>query len=402
MNRGTLALDGGIAAGLVLALVLVYALDSFSRPTQREGDDIKGKPRLDFKVLRGGESSDPKVPTASPKKLRLAVSPRRFDDLGKLLRQLGSGYGYDELREDDLSSLDKLKNYDVIFLTCSPTDYSIIGRNEALRRFVDQGGTLYVSDLRLDALRGPGAFPEYYDKPADRPGHPDQHVSAKIIDAGLREALLSAPIKSEANREAIKKGEIKLLFESPDWRPAAFLADKATVYLRGSYQARNGFVDSAPLLAKLTCNKGNVIFTSFHNASQDEVAEHLLRYLVFRAATAQAETEMIRRMTDSQLSPSRSSLVTASDKKESITNKHQHARAGKLQFALGFSGGRGAKLALTVQGPDGKVAYHEDTAGFTIEIPNAMPGEWRYTITALELPHEHFAFQVGVAEQKQP
>src|SRR5262245_29696662 len=120
MNRGTLALDGGIAAGLVLALVLVYALDSFSRPPQREAEDIKGKPQLNFKVLRAGQTSDPKVPAEPPRKMRLAVSPKRFDDLGKLLRQLneeakGAGYGYDELREDDLSSLDKLKNYDVIF-----------------------------------------------------------------------------------------------------------------------------------------------------------------------------------------------------------------------------------------------------------------------------------------------
>ncbi len=406
MNRGTLALDGGIAAGLVLALVLVYALDSFSRPTQRD-DDIKGKPQLDFKVIRAGQSSDPKA-QAPPKKLRLAVSRKQFDDMGKLLRQLGPGYGYDDLREDDLSNPDKLKNYDVIFLTCSPTDYSIIGRNEALRRFVEQGGTLYASDLRLDALRGPGAFAEYYDKPADRPGHPDQRVTAKIIDPGMREALLNADIKNEASRKAIENGEIKLLFESPDWRPAAFVKDKMTVYLRGSYQARGGFVDDAPLLAKFTCGKGSVIFTSFHNAKQlDEVAENLLKYLVFRVATARVEAEMMARLTEKgDLSPSRPSLVTASNDRPSVTKKHTVQKAGRVQFALAFNPGqhegKTAKLRLTVRGPDGKVARADDTASFTIEIPNAAVGEWTYTVTAVEGTHENFPFAVAVAEQKTP
>jgi hypothetical protein len=401
MNRGPLILDAGLAGGLVLALVFVYALDSFSRAEQRPDDDFKSKPQVEFKVLRAGQSGDPKAAPAPPKKLRLAVSPRRFDDLGLLLRKLGAGYDYDELGEDQLASLDRLKKYDVIFLTCAPTDHTIVSRNTALRRFVEQGGTLYVSDLRYDALRGDGAFQEYVDPAAIRPGRANQDVSAKILDPGLHEALANAPIKNEASRAAIKEGKIRLHFESPDWRPAAFVDKKVTVYLRGSYQANTGFVDDAPLLVKFACGKGSVIFTSFHNARQDEVAEHLLRYLVFRAATARVEAEMMARLTEKgDLIPSRPSLVTASNDRPEVQKKYTVQKGGRVQFALAFNEGQGAKLRLTVRSPEGKVAYHEDTASFTIEIPNAAAGEWTYTVTAVERPHENFPFSMVVAEQK--
>ena len=50
--------------------------------------------------------------------LRLAVTPHQYDDMGKLLAQLGSGFTYSEIRLEDLEDVSKLVQYDVVFLTC--------------------------------------------------------------------------------------------------------------------------------------------------------------------------------------------------------------------------------------------------------------------------------------------
>ncbi|MCC6421647.1 MAG: hypothetical protein IT429_25790, partial [Gemmataceae bacterium] len=87
MSPGTLALDGGVAAGLLAALVLVYLVDG------RGGPLPDGGPKADFKIL----SSD--GPKAEARPLRLGVSPRRFDDMGKLLTELGKGFEFTNVTE---------------------------------------------------------------------------------------------------------------------------------------------------------------------------------------------------------------------------------------------------------------------------------------------------------------
>jgi len=49
--------------------------------------------------------------------------------------------------------------------------------------------------------------------------------------------------------------------------------------------------------------------------------------------------------------------------------------------------------------PDGSKVEQKGKATFTVEIANAPAGEWRYTITALEVPHPNFPFTLTVGDQ---
>src|SRR6478672_6406048 len=117
-------LDGIAGGGLVLALLVVIALDHLSTPSAQ-------MPRS-ASVLPVSILSDFSQRIGQPAKLRLAVTPTEYsyqessgkdmpwDDMGKLLRQLGEGYRYDVIEPEDIASQpSKLDPYDVLFLTCA-------------------------------------------------------------------------------------------------------------------------------------------------------------------------------------------------------------------------------------------------------------------------------------------
>ncbi len=374
-KSGNMLIDAGVAVGLLIALLVVYLVDT-SGPSSDSG------PRIE-----GARVTDPHQVEARP--LRLAVTPKVYDDVGSLLEKLGKGFDkYTKVTDGDLRNLAVLKEFDVIFLTCAQTNAQDIHQNEALRKYVDQGGTLYVSDWRFDALRG--AFPEYIDPEAMKPGRVaiiPNGVQAKVIDPGLREVL--GP-------------EVMLGFESPGWKPAAFRRDKVTVGMQGTYMSENfGPIQDAPLLVKFRFGKGNVIFTSFHNSRQvTEVTTKLLNHLVFHAVTARAEADLNKQIVAGGFEPTKSSLVSASASNPKVTKRYTNKKEGKLLFALAFNPDGNVKLRLTVRSPDGKHESAERARPFTIEIPNARVGEWEYTVEAIGLENPNFPFTVTVAEPK--
>ncbi|HEV3006597.1 MAG TPA: hypothetical protein VGX78_19155, partial [Pirellulales bacterium] len=183
------------------------------------------------------------------------------------------------------------------------------------------------------------------------------------------------------------------------WFPAAFKGDKVVVYLRGTYQPREGEAQSSPFLVKFPYKDGTVIFTSFHNEKQNNASElKLLRYLVFSAVTADVETKVRKSMVQGGFSPAKNNLFSASPGAAEASSVFHATKTGNLQFVLGFEN-LGARLKLTVVGPDGTPHEKEGTSTFTIDVPNAVAGDWKYTVTALHLPNENFPFTVTVGEK---
>lgn len=398
-RRGAVQLlvDAALATGLIAAVGMVFLIDQKAPP--KENDNAVRLTQVETPVEK------PAAP--APRKLRLGVTPPAdtFDNMGALLKTLGEGYDYTPFSLEDLRDAEKIGDYDVIFLTCSgvpqtwlkdrigpsaragtddytPNDEVINHVAENLRHFVEQGHTLYASDLHYMLVAR--AFPDLADHALAQRGKV-QDLSAEVVDDGLRELI---------------GGEMPLKFDQAAWCPAAFQGKDLKVYLRGKYTTDTGGEQTAPLMVKFPVHDGTVIFTSFHNEKQNSETElKLLRYLVFSAVMAEVETKVERTMVQGGFSPAKKNLFSASAGEPSATSVYHADKPGQLQFVLGFQNA-GAELKLTVVGPDGKEHVRQGTSTITIDLPNAPAGDWKYTVTAVKLPNANFPFTVTVGQKK--
>jgi hypothetical protein len=369
MNNNLL-IDATVAAGLVLALVVVMGLDKLlPAPTPEQNQKFTTK-------------------SASLRPMRLAVTPTqndektgKWDDMGKLLNTLGEGYRFEMFPLADLFDAKKLAEYDVLFLTCAPGGKEP-AVTENLRNFVGKGGTLYASDWRYDCVAL--AFPEFRAPGLEGKGKAANKVVAEVLDAGLRDQL--GPT-------------VDLKFNLSKWKTAAFAGDRVTTLLRGRYESEMGGTRTAPFLVKFPFGKGMVIFTSFHNERQNSQVElKLLKYLVFSAVTAKLEAEVGQTLVQGGFSPQKSNLLSASPQDQEFTQTYRAKKAGPIRFVLGFEN-RGARLRLTVISPDNKKWVKEDDSTVTIEQAGEAGREWCYTVTAVRVPYPDFPFTLTVGEK---
>jgi hypothetical protein len=306
--------------------------------------------------------------------------------MGKLLRDMGEGYRYDELTVPQLlKKPDLLDNYDVLFMTCAPGGQEL---RDVLKRYVSNGGTLYASDWRFDALAA--AFPEYVDRGA--------------VGLGLG-GNVTADVKDPALREIV--GEtIPLHFNLDEWKTAAFRGPAVTPILQGTYRKiplnRTDEPQSiyGPLLVRFTFGRGVVIFTSFHNEKQNsDVERKLLQYLVFSLVTADVQADVTAKIQGAGFATQSSNLLSTPRDSPSVERKYTNKRTGPLRFALGFRN-EGATFRLMLRSPDGRSYTWEGSSTVILEVPGALPGEWTYTVSAVHLPYENFPFTLTVSEKQ--
>lgn len=375
-------IDAAVAVALFMALLVVFVVDRFvlsrsAAPTENTLHvnviDASAKQRnkkLKLAVTPTGDFADPFT-----KKLE------KWDDMGKLLDELGDGYRHDTLKIQDIATNPKkLKEYDVVFLTCAGGGEDEI--KDALSHYVAGGGILYASDWRYDAVAK--AFPDM--------------VAPNLVGQGVKQEL-EADIVDPSLSEALKSKKIHLEFNLGQWKTAAFGGPRVKTLIQGTYIKEVSRQPAlAPLMVKFQINEGTVIFTSFHNEKQNSrIEKQLLQYLVFSLVTAGVDADINAKMEG--FTPQRSNLLSTPKHDPSVSKKYESTQVADLRFALGFRN-EGAKLRFNIKSPDGK-EYTKDCEGSTIfEVPNAAAGTWTYTATSLHLPYENFPFTMSAAEKK--
>jgi hypothetical protein len=258
-----------------------------------------------------------------------------------------------------------------------------------LLNYVSEGGILYASDWRFDAVRK--AFPDVVDEKFVGQGA-QQKLQADIVDAALSDAL--------------KTKKIDLQFDLGEWRAAAFGGPRVKTLIQGTYkkQKQAGQIDAgtatAPLMVKFPVGKGTVIFTSFHNEKQNSrIEKQLLQYLVFSLVTAGIDSEINSSLDQGGFSARGSNLLSTPKRNQTITKTYDNKTNADLRFALGFRN-EGAELRFHIQSPDGKQFTWKGTSTVILEVANARAGQWTYSVTDLRLPYENFPFTVTVGEKK--
>jgi hypothetical protein len=391
-GKNRLAIDSVAGATLAFALMLVFVVDRVTKPASSSATPTANTLPGVKEVQIGG-------PGQKNNNLRLAVTPTArqqdpnnfgrimlWDDMGKLLTQMGSSYRYRDIQPMEIARQPEvLDQFDVLFLTCHPKEQHNNLRN-ALQRFVNRGGTLYASDWRFDDVAD--AFPGFVDRSLVGSGT-SQTITADVVDPGLKDYI--GP-------------NITLNFELAEWKTAAFSGAGVTTLIKGRYTKQLGPKDmigvlaDAPLLVKFKVGKGTVIFTSFHNEERNAAVEKkLLQYLVFSLVVADIDAEVTASIQEAGFDAQKSNLLST-PKQSSIPKTYQNTKVGALRFSLGFRNA-GATLQLTIKSPDGKTHTWKGTSTVTLEVPEAMVGEWEYTVTAVDVP-ENFPFTVTISRKK--
>lgn len=176
--------------------------------------------------------------------------------------------------------------YDIIFFNCGVDDARATANpNTAtyaanLRRFVEQGGSVYASDWAAPLIEL--AFPEFITWQGGTPTADNveqakvgtvQTLTANVVDPGIRAAL--------------GQQTVNLSFDLPAWVAMKSTAPATQTYIRGNAERSQGFFGTAqmaniPFTVGFDVGQGRVIFTSFHqerNVTPDMVA--VLNLLVF-------------------------------------------------------------------------------------------------------------------------
>lgn len=385
------ALDGGLSGGLVLALAIVYVMNLGGRPDETAATVTPNVSTQEVPVID------------HPPPLRMAVTTKEYDDLGHTLQQLGPRFSdFQVVSLDDLLDPKTFEKFDILFLTCGtiPASWAEKEIGESTRKgtvaitvkleiydrfcdnlaaFVQRGGTLYASDLRLGIIQ-----------------RTFRSVSAGFPEEGDVQSVKATVDPSLAS--LIGK-EIDLKFDKEGWSPAAFDENQVDVLLKGNYKNMQGQTTASPLLVRFRHGEGTVIFTSFHNEKQNsEVEQKLLKALVFATILAKTQSTTTKTLVQGGFKPVGNSMIGAAGGSRAVTQTYQAAQAVTLKFSVGFEA-NGGTLKLTVIPPNGKKSEQQGNSSFDLEVACDQPGEWKYTIEALKSPPGDFPFTLTFGEK---
>jgi hypothetical protein len=344
----------------------------------------------------------PVTPRGAP---QIAVSSRerydQYDDIGALLKEMGSGYAFDSIPLRQLGDLQRLKKYRVLFLGCAaemapasapmpamrkfehvsvlthPTYLENV--RKALTEFVEGGGALYASDWAASYLEL--AFARQISFANNR--SQAQKVEARVLDPGLKDII--GP-------------RLELTFDTDLW-VVPESAGMGTAHLEGEVVSPDGQRQIHPLLCSFKHGKGQVIFTSFHNEKQlSEKERDLLKYLVLKPITAQAAEAGQQVLRSQNFTVSKESLFsTGSGADRWIPYP---AQDGELTFVVSWndSGDKDATLKLQVKLPTGDVLEAQgDASPVKVTVPRGRAkGDLSYSVAAVHVPFANFPYVVTV------
>ena len=193
--------------------------------------------------------------------VNIAVIPGIFDDIGSLLD--GMQIDYDSVTNSLVNDLNAMRDYDIIFAECSA---SLPAGNDAaanVRRYVEEGNSLYASDLADNYIKDtlPGAMNFYSGSVATGT------YTADVVSPEMLDLLGTDTIDIELN--------------SAGWSLVESLGPASEAHFR----ADAGSVDDAPLMSTYDdpIGGGRAIFTSFHNSAQATGdMQDILEFMIFQ------------------------------------------------------------------------------------------------------------------------
>jgi hypothetical protein len=247
-------------------------------------------------VLAGQTTTIPDDQCQLDDEPRIAVVTGQNDDVGLVLESIGidptsistyNGVFRVAWGMELLEDYAVLSEYDILFINCGangiddypalllfPTVVESTLAIENLRRFVDEGGSLYASDEAYDLIER--AWPDFIDFVGD-----DALIDAAQIGVFENDPV-PVRIVEPGLRAAMGIDQFDIHFRYVLWAVIADVAPETTIYTRGDAPTDAGIMPDVPLTVGFSVGQGRVLYTTFHQEPGIESAtEQLLRLLMF-------------------------------------------------------------------------------------------------------------------------
>ena len=197
---------------------------------------------------------------------KLGYVPGSYDNIQAIIQSLG--YTAESVTHSGLASASTLSQYKMLFLNCGAGVSTSSTTVQALKAWVNAGGTLYASDWELDVIQA--MFPEHILAVGSGD---DQVITANITNSELQQftGKTSASI-------AYDLGAWKML-QSISATPSVLLRGTVTGYDEATFTPQT-FQNQA-LAISITHGQGRVVYTTFHNeagVTADQLA--VLRFFI--------------------------------------------------------------------------------------------------------------------------
>lgn len=316
-------------------------------------------------------------------KSELAVTPKGYDDIGQVLKELGEGYEFEQIGFDKLADADYLQRFRVVFINCSQRCLSRDVSREAtgIRQYVENGGVLYASDWAGAVVQQ--AFPEYVRFAREK-------GDAQIVDAIVTDEALAS----------IVGRSLSLRFNATSWFPIESIGSNVTVHMIGNYRDMSGLThEGKPLLISFKHGSGYVVFTCFHNEPQlSEVEKKLLQFLVVRPVTFELSEKASSLLVAKRGTAMREFIGTISSGRMSPPYKVTLKSEAALLIVLAWVGGKG-EFEIQLQTEDGELlaSKHSQISPLTLETNKLPPSTYtvRLTATQTPLPNTPYTLTIG-------
>lgn len=198
----------------------------------------------------------------------LAVVLGSYDSIEEIVIDLGYESYLDTLNAGQLSKSSTLENYSIVFINCGSGGSATLpdDRVSALRDYINNGGTLYVSDLEQDYAEeifpGTASF--------------KNNTSTQTV---------AANISSNDLQKFVGKSSVDIKYDFSSWERVVSTSDTTSyptpeTLLSGQPKELNSGTE--PLAITYDTGPGRFVYTTFHNeagATSDQRV--VLKYYVF-------------------------------------------------------------------------------------------------------------------------
>lgn len=344
------------------------------------GQNIPDGPQGFALVVRGGNIS---------RFLNIAVNTAHWDDIGEILTTMG--YPWTEIQDSTMNTYANIAQYDIIYANCSSSAYANgPSAANALRTFVQNGGSLYASDWAFTYVTN--AFPSFvtFFGSDPRVGYSGM-ITGRITDPGLASYL------NPSNPPTT----VSLNYNLGSWAVVNSVSSATTVHIRGDITYSGGTLSDRPLVVSFSPydnSAGRVIYTTFHNeAQQSDIEKKLLEYLVLIPVSGQIADQAQEAVRNNGVEVKQVNIATINEGASSGQIPYNLVSQSKLVFALNWSG---STLRFNVTRPNGAqyASILSSTPPTVVVIPNAEAGQWKYEVIGVSLPYASYPYVVAIGD----